>query len=462
MKNSRTLESILDLHTGKFINAEIFFSKPIDEIFEFRYQLDKEFQENNKRHVCIVCKQYIKLRGFPESKKIFHFAHLRDSEDCPIKTENKFTREEILRIKFNGAKESKLHILLKNQIAKSLNLNKALDKGITEVHIEKVYKDKKITAQWKKPDITAKYKIKDLVFELQLSTTFLSVIVERELFYKKNKTFVLWIFNKFEHDSEKRKFTQSDVFYNNNHNAYEYTREEYRSSQVARDLILKCHFEEPFIEGGKIEIKLTEKLISLNDLNFDEDNFSVFYFDYKKRRAELENELLVKKSVFLNLIETSTVDEVIGYFENTKITKLEKQQLIRLYTQKVSLLVNIKNDSEELNIIWAIICLKFTGNSEQLSFIKGSYEYKRIIIDIVSLKLNKIIGYNFKTYLQVIHAFLERHKDFMDYYLDALKKYGYGEYLNDKKIITKINRIIHSDVKQQSHNEILDKLLKNL
>ena len=51
--------------------------------------------------------------------------------------------------------------------------------------------------EWKKPDISASYKNINIVFEIQLSTTFLSVIVDREYFYKDNQTYILWVFKNF-------------------------------------------------------------------------------------------------------------------------------------------------------------------------------------------------------------------------------------------------------------------------
>jgi len=119
----RTIESILDMKKGIIIDSEEFFSKSEDVIFKFRTQIEIDIQNKVKRFICLYCKQNVKIRGGRSKKTILHFAHLKDSNDCPIKTDNKYSKEQIERIKYNGAKESELHITLKNKIAYHLNLN---------------------------------------------------------------------------------------------------------------------------------------------------------------------------------------------------------------------------------------------------------------------------------------------------------------------------------------------------
>ena len=78
LKNKRTVESVLDLKTGKEIFASDFFQKSIDEVFKLRYEFETEIRENRTRYVCYFCRQTIKIRGQADSKKILHFAHLKD------------------------------------------------------------------------------------------------------------------------------------------------------------------------------------------------------------------------------------------------------------------------------------------------------------------------------------------------------------------------------------------------
>ena len=57
-----------------------------------------------------------------------------------------------------------------------------------------------------------------MVFEIQLSTTYVNVIAERRDFYLNEGGMLLWIFYNF--DAGERRLTQDDVFFNNNRNAF--------------------------------------------------------------------------------------------------------------------------------------------------------------------------------------------------------------------------------------------------
>lgn len=439
MESKRTIPEILNLKSGDFINSDEFFKKPVDEIFKFRYSLDKEIQSNEKLHVCFICKQSIKIRGQKNAKNIMHFAHLRESDLCPLKDITNLSRSDILRLKFNGAKESALHIFLKEEIAKYLVLNSTENKGITEVNIEKVIKNIMVSKTWKKPDISTVYKEHGLVFELQLSTTFLSVIVEREEFYFQNKIFIIWVFNKFQTEFEKRRFTQSDVFYSNNHNAFEFNSSMQNLSIKDKDLILNCIYEEPIIEKNIIINVTKEKHVRLGELTFNFTTYKVYYFDYENTKIKLLETLKIQNSSFLKTEIYLNTDIFIRQLNLIKLEQFEKDEIIKLYKIHVESKTQISKENYLANnIIWTLIALKFERNNEMLEIISSNYYYQRIIIDIVILKSKIIIGYDFKTIKQVIHASLMRQPEYYHYILNVMERYGYTEYLKDPKIIAKI------------------------
>jgi hypothetical protein len=73
----------------------------------YRSELQKAIEGyRDPLFVCYYCNQKVRIRGgisktAQRKADIFHFAHLRDSEECHIKTKNKFTKEEVNRIKYN-------------------------------------------------------------------------------------------------------------------------------------------------------------------------------------------------------------------------------------------------------------------------------------------------------------------------------------------------------------------------
>ena len=156
----RTITEVLDCDTGECIDANEFFKKPLDELTIYRSELQKAIENfREPLFTCYYCKQLIRIRGGipgPNKRKvdILHFAHLKDSDECHIKTKNNYTKEETDRIKYNGAKESFLHHTLKLLIADCLKSNQDTKGEISSIEIEKIIKNK-VAKDWKKPDINA-------------------------------------------------------------------------------------------------------------------------------------------------------------------------------------------------------------------------------------------------------------------------------------------------------------------
>lgn len=459
-KENRTISSILDLKTGKEIKSNDFFDADIDEIFRKRYEFESAIRDNNPRYVCYFCKQSVKIRGKREAKVIMHFAHLKDSKDCPIKTNNKFTKEEIQRIKYNGAKESELHFNLKQKIASYLKINQKNNKGIESVNIEKVYKDKAIPKVWKKPDISTVYFGVPIVFELQLSTTFLSVINSRQEFYKNNRTYILWIFNSFDTNDEKRKFTQSDIFYNNNYNGFEFNQEAIDLSLKENDLVLKCHYKKLDIENLTLIENWDSCMVKLQDLIFDTVNFSVYFYNYSKEKKDLENDLRIKR-----LISNSKLIEIVKskntYFEISKLfldgyilDTEEKRYILKLYDEEIAKNRIIDQYNWQINIVYVTIFLKL-NKIEFIERVSKNRQLQRIILDILSLKLDKILDYSFDNHKQIANMVLQSRKQYIDIFMKAVNIYRPTLFtLEDKK--GKLTKILNEVLKEKPEQKIED------
>lgn len=287
--NKRTIEFVLNKDDGSTVYADSFFLKEENEVFNYRSELQKAIKGTREPlFVCYFCGQNIKINGGGQTKKVLHFAHRKDSDFCNLKTDTNYSLLEIKRLKYNGAKESVLHFKTKNLIKEYLELNN----DFSEIKVEKVVKSNTNYLEWKKPDISAIYKNVNLVFEIQLSTTFLSVIVDREHFYKENQTYILWVFKNFEVNEFKQRFTEKDVFYSNNRNAFVLDDKAINLSEQNNDLYLLCCYQKPYIENLKIKYDWGFEYICFNQLTFDEFNYKIFYFDVSKEEEKLNNEIL--------------------------------------------------------------------------------------------------------------------------------------------------------------------------
>ncbi|WGV99103.1 DUF6035 family protein [Vibrio sp. YMD68] len=205
----RNMTSVFIPDEDKVLDANEFLDTCRDKkYFEFRRELE-ENRKTNPVALCNVCFQPVVLRA--TSDRTTFFAHPKNSEDCPIKTTSIFTQEEIRAMQFNGQKEGRAHKENKQLLADYLIADRLFD---DEVSIEPTFREKNsvgVAKKWRRPDISSVFKEgrKDVVFELQVNTTFLDVIIQRENFYRDNDTYIVWVFLPF----DPKQFTTLDIGY---------------------------------------------------------------------------------------------------------------------------------------------------------------------------------------------------------------------------------------------------------
>ena len=304
----RTIETIINLETGEILDVKDVFRDPLKreaEIFQLRSQIQQQVHQKRAVYVCIFCKQSIGIRGHV-NRKDYYLTHTFRSNDCIIKTNHHLTEEQIRCVKYNGEKESDLHNHLKNQIAHYLEL----DENVIVVHTEKVYKDLAISKEWKKPDVMADLADKKIAFELQLSTTFLSVIVGRTIFYRDRGIFLIWIFPNFSLDSHLQQFTQKDVYYNNSFNVYVFDEDAQQKSKNENRLVLKCYYKCFTLKNNHIQEKWVSAFIGIGELFFNTETVETFFYDSVK-----EKEILTK------LLAERKAEQIIAEQKNAAIYK---------------------------------------------------------------------------------------------------------------------------------------------
>lgn len=290
MKTERTIQEVLDLETGKFENADKVFNAPLQEIERLRERLSKAIEKIDvPKYVCSTCHGLVRIRGGKRRKgasktDIFHFAHLNDNSDCPIKTNNNLSKEETDRIKYNGAKESQLHITLKNEIADLLSQNNE----VSNLVVEGVLKDKRNLKKWRKPDIKFTYKDREIALELQLSTTWLSVITQRHDFYRSQGIYVMWVFHKFNIDDDSRSLTYDDAIFSNNQNAFVFDYLAREVSKEANHLIFNCFYRFYVNKFTALNGIWKSKQMGLNNLIFSNSNGKLYFFDSDQQESQIK------------------------------------------------------------------------------------------------------------------------------------------------------------------------------
>jgi len=292
-----SIPEVYDIKEEKIINSRDFFSQNENELILWRRNLQEEYLMGHARFICPECKQPVKISGHKLSRgRVCYFAHFKDSDDCSYKTGTNRTKEEIERLKYSLVQESERHKRLKSVIASALQGEKSRAMGVENVECEKRINSDIPYLKWRRPDVYAEYNGRKYVFELQLSTTFVSVIVDRDIFYRLNDYNIIWIFN-FEDNEEYVNLYNlmcKDIYYANKRNVFIFDADAEEKSKEKGELILKCRWLD---ENG---IWSQDQYVSLDDFQYDEEYHKPYIYDadkaylekhpeYIERRKQLEN-----------------------------------------------------------------------------------------------------------------------------------------------------------------------------
>lgn len=287
-------EEVLDIESGEIIPVDHFYSMEVEQQFKLRYELKNAVCESTKKIVCPICNEFLILRGGVNTGIKLHFSHVKDSPDCPIKTDLTIDELESARRKFHYVRESKAHKEMKLWLTEVMRNDSRFENVFAEKRISSYFLEK----EYKRPDVQAEYLNKKYVFEIQLTTTFLSVIVERNEFYKKESINIIWLFKIF--NPKSMVFTERDVIYQNKLNAFVFNDDIYQQSIKENRFLLIVYYPKynigkyNFGKSNILECIWEKKIIDFSQIKFE--NGCVYYFDSDKnkenilKQIEIENE----------------------------------------------------------------------------------------------------------------------------------------------------------------------------
>ncbi|WP_422459262.1 DUF6035 family protein [Endozoicomonas sp. ALB115] len=291
MSKLYTVEEVLDLKTGNIYPADYYLLRGQYYLDNLREELEISLQskESPGTLVCSKCLQKLKVRrdivmknGQPRKA---HFAHYQDIDnDCPYKTDRHFSKEEMRLMTFANVKESDAHKQMKYRLRHALSVDLEFEDIKQEEHI-KATEDK----NFRRPDVSAFYDSQKVVFEVQLTTTFLDVIVGRNEFYRKENIQILWVFQRFNPESTVQ--TENDIFNTNKTNAFVFDEEAYNLSIQQKKLHFWCYYLRPYLSGAKIHEVWEKQMVTFDQLNVDDKKTRLYYFDYDQAMDLLKADL---------------------------------------------------------------------------------------------------------------------------------------------------------------------------
>ncbi|TBW57393.1 hypothetical protein EZI54_06975 [Marinobacter halodurans] len=230
---------------------------------------------------CPICWDPLLLAGRPSGEG-FYIRHRKNPDfACPNKNGGPLSLEQWNALRFNGQKESLRHIRLKERIRKMLDAWPGADSIQVEPTVRGVDK-----LTWKRPDILATIMGQEVAFEIQLSSTYLDVIVSRELFYRERGVTVFWVFDRFTHEGHR--LYEKDIYYQHNANAFEASDEALAASRDTGIPHFTCHYLDPALsDDGGIRSTWKKSTVPITEITLCPDTFRVYWFDFDSKIIEL-------------------------------------------------------------------------------------------------------------------------------------------------------------------------------
>ena len=281
------VKEVLDLGTGKVLLAQDAIGSDVNGAMRLRRKLagqHKITDDDQLEVICPYCHKPLRLNCLMSGQR-FYFAHIKRENNCPQLEKKNWTKERIEAAKYNGQKESLPHKQMKGDLCRVLEA----DSRFSDIAVEEVVKGED-PSTWRKPDVRALYNgALRVVFEIQLSTTFLDVVLARRDFYREKGELLVWVFKKFSlRDARMMEF---DTFHANNMNAIVLDQKAQEWCQQHGKLGLKCVWVEPKHEDGQLSHSEYSDIVDFEDLSKSVEDQQSYWFDYNGKRAIVDAEL---------------------------------------------------------------------------------------------------------------------------------------------------------------------------
>lgn len=272
------IREVMCTESGQHYSVRDVIGKDFAQLMALRMRVREKLQ-SDPLYRCSICGVAVHLCSSSTQRRFF-FKHREQDGSCPANTAGALNQDEINARKYNGAKESKLHLRMKDWITQCLTLDPLFD-GIKQ----EARWNGGIPSQWRKPDITASFQGVRIAFEIQLSTTPLSVIAARRIFYHAQGAHLIWIFAEFE--EEYRRLTEDDIFFSNNLNAFVVNQKTVAASIKANEFMVEAVWVQPMERGGLSG--LHRRVIPFHTLTLQARSQRAFWFDFDAAKLKLES-----------------------------------------------------------------------------------------------------------------------------------------------------------------------------
>lgn len=372
----QTIKIAINCETGELLPAEALLLLDESEFSALRRSAlaarrDRKRGGTSMLFQCAICKHPVYLARYKMESGNRWFVHDGKSENCPWYEGNRLTPDQTKALIYRGQQEGARHQEIKKFLAHWL----VADPLVLGTCLEKTTFSEVVSGEWRRPDVKCQYQGKPLVFEIQLSYTFLSDVIARDEFYRREGIFIIWVFAAFDLN---RAVVIDEAFFNRR-NLFVLDADA-TDQTIERGALTFSGFRQvPQLVDEVIVDSWTSEFVELKDILFPSDTLRPYFYDYESERKVIESiraEALQVGQMELWANEVQAyIDAALRYYASNYADNL-KAELLELVD---------KNKQSGKRLLLG--CLDVLNDS-------GFYGWHGVLSVILSIKLGKPIGYS--------------------------------------------------------------------
>ena len=284
----RNIKAVIDLERNdEFIKADEFFSRSDEEISKVSRHLEMCAQLGKASMICACCHTPVKISKRTTSKgEGLFFTHCNHQVDCqwrPVHASGEPSSSEDPYTPLNMAQQAKVNAFKRDKeiISNALTSDRSKRLGINaEIDVYPVNNISHISKRRTDFFCTFRNGVK-LAINLQTSDDYNSEIVSKDIFYKLNDYFILWVFGAGEENYDYLNWlVHKNTLYANKRNVFIFDKDAREATQREGTLVLKCNYLDPD-NNWHYRQKVTGNNgipVTLDCLNYDDKNtFRPYY-----------------------------------------------------------------------------------------------------------------------------------------------------------------------------------------
>lgn len=395
---------VLDCDSGAFVETKSFIGgKRYEELIAERMAVRDRLVER-PRFRCSLCTVPVYLVS--NQLKHFFFRHVTEDGSCPAETRGELSQDEIRARKYHGVRESEPHRRIKALIERSL----AADPAFSGVKKERQWRSSHDPRSRRQPDVQAIGPMGRLAFEVQLSTTFLDVVVGRQAFYRDEGALLLWVMGNF--DPDYRRLTTDDLLFSNNSNIFVVDEQTAALSESARKFHVRCHFRRPVREEDRLTDSWDSQVVAFDQLIHERDVQRSWYYDYDGQAIAIRTAIGHDRQERERLAGDALRGELTAFW-TARVPNVDPGESAR-------------HAWDAMRRAFAQQGILIPANpDDDTSFIA-------LMNGLMSAKAGRPVGWNFKQLIEVAHRIADAYPQHVLSFGHAIRHFGQKEFFNSQ------------------------------